>query len=407
MQMNSNIILSGAQPNILAAVQSGNEAGQQKRQFDQQNALAAMMKEQGPGILAGNQKSLNALAQFDPEAALGVQSTRLGMDQTRQNMQFSAEDQAMAREQAKRQAAAHLAQMSADEAASEAANVERALAMATQAQTSEQWDMIMQQSGQSDLVGQFGAKDIIIAGALGLKDALETFKADAPPNAGDRFKVVGSQLVDLSAEGGPAAVLTSPGQTETIYGPDGKPILTRGPAGSGKPFTEGQSKDIGFSTRARAALTTLDPIADTLTSRGDRLLDLAPMGLGREMQGDNYQVASNAATNFLLAILRKDTGAAVTPSEEAMYGKVFIPQPGDNAALLEQKKRARELAIAGLEQGMPADALLAQGRAIMQATGEKTPPNAGAGSGSPSFDPAQLSPEAAAVLKKYSTPATP
>ena len=376
MQMNSNIILSGAQPNILAAVQSGNEAGQQKRQFDQQNALAAMMKEQGPGILAGNQQSLNALAQFDPEAALGVQSTRLGMDQTRlgmdqtrQNMQFSAEDQAMAREQAKRQAAAHLAQMSADEAASEAANVERALAMATQAQTPEQWDMIMQQSGQSDLVGQFGAKDIIIAGALGLKDALETFKADAPPNAGDRFKVVGSQLVDLSAEGGPAAVLTSPGQTETIYGPDGKPILTRGPAGSGKPFTEGQSKDIGFSTRARAALTTLDPIADTLTSRGDRLLDLAPMGLGREMQGDNYQVASNAATNFLLAILRKDTGAAVTPSEEAMYGKVFIPQPGDNAALLEQKKRARELAIAGLEQGMPADALLAQGRAIMQATG--------------------------------------
>ena len=90
-----------------------------------------------------------------------------------------------------------------------------------------------------------------------------------------------------------------------------------------------------------------------------------------------------------------------------MYGKVFIPQPGDNAALLEQKAQARELAIAGLEQGMPADALLAQGRAIMQATGEQTPPSAGGGSNSQTFDPAQLSPEAAAVLKKYAKPATP
>ena len=380
MQMDSNIILSGAQPNILAAVQAGNEAGQQKRKFDQQNALAAMMKEQGPGIMAGNQQSLNALAQFDPQAALGIQNSRLDMDQTRQQMQFSAEDQAMARTQAKQQAETHLAQMSATEAEQERQKVEHALAMATQAQSPEQWDQIMQQTGQADLVGQFGAKDIIIAGALGLKDALETFKADAPPNAGDRFKVVGSQLVDLSAEGGPAAVLTSPGQTETIYGPDGKPILTRGPAGSGKPFTEGQSKDIGFATRARAALTTLEPIADSLTARGDTMLNspLIPLGLGREYQSENFQVANNAATNFLLAILRKDTGAAVTPSEEAMYGKVFIPQPGDNAALLEQKAQARELAIAGLEQGMPADALLAQGRAIMQATGDA--PSAGGGS---------------------------
>ena len=176
MQMDSNIILSGAQPNILAAVQAGDQAGQQKRQYDQQNALAAMMKEQGPGIMAGNQQSLNALAQFDPQAALGIQDSRLGMDQTRQQMQFSAEDQAMARTQAKQQAETHLAQMSAADADQERQKVEHALAMATQAQSPEQWDQIMQQTGQADLVGQFGAKDIIIAGALGLKDALDAAK---------------------------------------------------------------------------------------------------------------------------------------------------------------------------------------------------------------------------------------
>ena len=378
--MDPNIILGGITPNLLGTLQASNEAAAQQNGFQRQNALAQLYQTQGAGIMNGDQNALNALAGFDPQAALGIQDSRqamdargLGMQQTRQNMAFSAEEMQMKRDQVRQKASeALIAQQGRIDAATleaERAKLEKGLAMGSQAQTPEQWDQAMLMVGQEDYVGQFENRHMIMAGAMGLKDALDTFKPDAPPNASDRFKVVGSQLVDLSAEGGPAAVLTSPGQTETIYGPDGKPILTRGPTGSGKPFTEGQSKDIGFSTRARAALTTLDPIADTLTSRGDRLLDLAPMGLGREMQGDNYQVASNAATNFLLAILRKDTGAAVTPSEEAMYGKVFIPQPGDNAALLEQKAQARELAIAGLEQGMPADALLAQGRAIMQATG--------------------------------------
>lgn len=388
--MDPNIILGGITPNLLGTLQASNEAAAQQNGFQRQNALAQLYQTQGAGIMNGDRNALNALAGFDPQAALGIQDSRqvmdsrgLGMDQTRQNMAFSAEEMQMKRDQVRKEASdALIAQQGKIDAATleaERAKLEKGLAMGSQAQTAEQWDQAMLMVGQEDYVGQFENRHMIMAGAMGLKDALDTFKPDAPPNASDRFKVVGSQLVDLSAEGGPAAVLTSPGQTETIYGPDGKPILTRGPAPTGKPLTEGQSKDVGFATRARAALTTLGPIADTLTSRGDRLLDLAPMGLGREMQGDNYQVASNAATNFLLAILRKDTGAAVTPSEEAMYGKVFIPQPGDNAALLEQKAQARELAIAGLEQGMPADALLAQGRAIMQATGEKKPPSAGAG----------------------------
>lgn len=395
--------------NVLENFLAGRQARREQDAADQTNAMNGFLQQNGQAIFNGDQNALGQLAGFGVE---GLQ-TAMGAQETRQNMAISSEEIQMKRDQVRQQASeALIAQQATLDAATleaERAKLEKGLAMGSQAQTAEQWDQAMQMVGQEDYVGQFENRHMIMAGAMGLKDALDTFKPDAPPNASDRFKVVGSQLVDLSAEGGPAAVLTSPGQTETIYGPDGKPILTRGPAPTGKPLTEGQSKDVGFATRARAALTTLEPIADSLTARGDTMLNspLIPLGLGREYQSENFQVANNAGQNLLLAILRKDTGAAVTPTEEKTYGDVFLPRPGDGAALLAQKAQARELAVAGLEQGMTADAILAQGRAIMQATGEQTPPSAGGGSNSQTFDPAQLSPEAAAVLKKYAKPATP
>lgn len=147
---------------------------------------------------------------------------------------------------------------------------------------------------------------------------------------------------------------------------------------AGKPLTEGQSKDVGFATRARAALDTLETRADGLTSRGQAALEAVPFGFGRDYQDPQYQIARNAADNLMLSILRKDTGAAVTPSEEAAYGRVFLPQPGDSPELLAQKSRARVLAVEGLEAGMPSEAILAQGQALLDAG---TDPNAGAGTG--------------------------
>lgn len=419
MQMNSNIILSGAQPNILAAVQSGNEAGQQKRQFDQQNALAAMMKEQGPGILAGNQQSLNALAQFDPEAALGVQSTRLGMDQTRlgmeqtrQNMQFSAEDQAMARTQAKQQAEAHLAQMSATEAEQERQKVEHALAMATQAQSPEQWDQIMQQTGQADLVGQFGAKDIIIAGGLGLKDALEAFKPDAPPKPN-------------SAEAKLKADLTAGLINENEYqlglqrlAPKGTEIISDGKGGvtvrEGVGVGGGKTPTADFGGAAMNVDAVIKEIDAIMTDKSlPKVIGPVEGGGGNNIDDMNmaqrlYYGGKGLSLIEKIGQLQNKTwfgardmlkgGGAITDYEskkaEGAMGRLSRAKSEEefNAALMDLK-----------------DAIV-EGKRKLESAGGQAPveaPSAGAGSGSPSFDPAQLSPEAAAVLKKYSTPATP
>lgn len=143
-------------------------------------------------------------------------------------------------------------------------------------------------------------------------------------------------------------------------------------AAAGKPFTEGQSKDVVYSTRARGALEVLDPIAGALTNRGDRAAEYDPTGFAREaIQSDEFQIAKNAGDEFLQAILRKDTGAAITPAEQALYGVTYLPQPGDSAALIASKKEARARAVAAIEGGMSPAQMVAQERALA-ASGQAT-----------------------------------
>lgn len=143
-------------------------------------------------------------------------------------------------------------------------------------------------------------------------------------------------------------------------------------ANSGKPLTEGQSKDAVFATRAEGALAALEGAGpDALTDRGSIVADKVPLGMARGMQTDQYQVARNAGDEFLQAILRKDTGAAITSQEQDLYGKTYLPQPGDGQPVLQQKAQARRRALEALKAGMPPSAILAQERAL-EASGSET-----------------------------------
>jgi hypothetical protein len=126
-----------------------------------------------------------------------------------------------------------------------------------------------------------------------------------------------------------------------------------------RPFTEQQSKDVVYATRAKGALDTLDPVADYLASLSPRLLEYVPLGQGRRFQDPMFQVANQAGLEFLAAILRKDTGAAITAQEIDIYGKTYLPQPGDSPELLAQKQQARRRALDALQAGMNADQMLA------------------------------------------------
>lgn len=145
--------------------------------------------------------------------------------------------------------------------------------------------------------------------------------------------------------------------------------LVQGP-GAGKPLTEAQSKDTVYATRAAGALPTLDKYETALTSIGDVALGADPTGLLRgRMQSEEYQLARQAGDEFLQAILRKDTGAAITAQEQELYGQTYLPQPGDSQEVIAQKRQARRRALAAIKAGLPSSAIVAQERALQESGG--------------------------------------
>lgn len=192
-QMNPGIILAGQPVNVLGAMQAGNDLAAQTMAMRDQQAMRNLFATHGPGIFAGDPTALNALAGINPMTALGVQSTQQGMRAREQEI-------ATARENARLRAMEMTANMDAATKEAEAQKLDKALAGATQITDERTWDRYMRETGIPDLVGRFGDRDIVVAGALGLKDAL-AMSAPAEPftDEGKRTADIRSGYIDPSA----------------------------------------------------------------------------------------------------------------------------------------------------------------------------------------------------------------
>lgn len=386
MPLNPNIVNGVNGLDVVGALRAGAEAGVAQRDYNRQNALAALYQQQGAGLVRGDQGAVNALAALDPQAAMKVQATQMDMQNARQGMAYDAERMQMQREEARRAAEAHAAKIGADQAVAMAAKIERGLAAATAAKSPEQWDQIVTQFGASDLVGQFDSRDAIINSYLGVSEGLKrvTPEAAKPMAAGDRFKVVGNTLMDLGAEGGPKPVYDAPQPTETIFGPDGNPIVQRGGNAPIK-LTEAQSKDNVYLTRAQGAMAVLDAVGpEALASYGDNFKEAVPFGVARGLQSDQFQQAKQAGDEYLQAILRKDTGAAITAGEQDLYGATYLPRPGESEAVIEAKRVSRIRAIEAIRSGMSP-----QQQVLVDMANIEAARKAGAGQGNAPAAPAQ------------------
>lgn len=135
---------------------------------------------------------------------------------------------------------------------------------------------------------------------------------------------------------------------------------------SGLKLNEQQGQAVGFGTRAKEASeilknlenkgvkdvgVTRTAIASTLGMTpliGDKLEQNAMTALNATASKDQ-QATLQARKNFATAILRKESGASISPTEFADVDRIYFPQPGDSKDLLAQKQRARDLAIQSLE----------------------------------------------------------
>jgi hypothetical protein len=117
-----------------------------------------------------------------------------------------------------------------------------------------------------------------------------------------------------------------------------------------KPPTEAERKNAGFYSRALEASKNLDVLEKDMASKGlfgQAWMDYAPNFA--QSEGNQSQIQAQRA--FTEARLRRDSGAAIPPQEFENDKKMYFPQPGDTPKVLEQKRKAREKALAGMLTG--------------------------------------------------------
>ena len=142
--------------------------------------------------------------------------------------------------------------------------------------------------------------------------------------------------------------------------------------GKGTALTESQGNATAYGMRMKEANAILEPLENAGKTNtglikgvvsgavglvpfiGDKLEDASGSifnALPRVLGGlsPEQQKVAQARINFITAILRKESGAAIGASEFATAEKNYFPKPGDDAAAIAQKQAARKTAIKAME----------------------------------------------------------
>jgi len=121
-------------------------------------------------------------------------------------------------------------------------------------------------------------------------------------------------------------------------------------------LTETQTKDALYAERILRSETDLRGVVPI--DQAGRFMKYDPTSSMYRFLPDwnvtnskEWQQYSRAAREGIAAILRRDTGAAVTDVEWQWYFPMYYPQPGDSAEVVVQKQQARIAVARGLRNG--------------------------------------------------------
>ena len=130
---------------------------------------------------------------------------------------------------------------------------------------------------------------------------------------------------------------------------DGQPLGAKD-----KPLNDSQSKALLFGSRMQAANKVLADLEKTGTSAsvpGSRTPIIG--GIISAAQGANQQSLDQAKRDFMTAILRRESGASISPTEFDTADQQYFPQIGDSKQVRAQKAANRQLAIDGVLVEVP------------------------------------------------------
>jgi len=108
-----------------------------------------------------------------------------------------------------------------------------------------------------------------------------------------------------------------------------------------KPLNEGQSNATSFAGRMASASKILDKFGyDNYPTFSKSIAG----GLTNFLATEEGQMARQAEDNWITALLRKDSGAAVPQKELDQYRNQYFPTIGDSPRVIKQKSEARKVA---------------------------------------------------------------
>lgn len=108
-----------------------------------------------------------------------------------------------------------------------------------------------------------------------------------------------------------------------------------------------QYQDALYARRMEQASSVIDQLADTGYNRASTVQGLKTY-LPRQLQGEELKKQEQAERNFVNAVLRKESGAAISPTEFESASLQYFPRAGDTPDVLAQKKQNRDQAVAGI-----------------------------------------------------------
>ena len=184
------------------------------------------------------------------------------------------------------------------------------------------------------------------AAAAGLKDGTPAYQ---------QFMLAGGQKGGLSL----------------TVGADGSIQMTQGGA---KPIKQNatQANAQGFWDRVRIANESLEGLEDQGTKFGANILSALPLGIGNYAQTPEFQLYSQSQEDWINAVLRDESGAAIGPAEFASAKTQYFPQVGDGPQVIAQKRANRKTKELGLWTKSGQDATYPTGYAAPNSPSGKT-----------------------------------
>lgn len=117
-----------------------------------------------------------------------------------------------------------------------------------------------------------------------------------------------------------------------------------------KPPTDAQKTLAGYATRMEQSEPTLKTLEPKIAKMNVISFE-AQVRLPAAAQSAEMQQYMQAARNLINSVLRRESGAVISPTEFSEARKQYLPQPGDTIATLKLKENNRKVVFANYKKG--------------------------------------------------------